>query len=250
MTSRAEFEDLCESGEVHECHLDDLTLDTPILEAVFTDCHFSDIEFACDDIRDCKFIECSFERCTFSSLKIAECTFEQCRFYDSEQEKGCIFKFANLDGSRLSHSDLTMANFSRANLYRLEIDNCQVQGADFSHTTAVSSVSSKIVLRDLSISESNFAYSDFTGADLESGSICQCRLIHSDFSGANLTDSTLTDNELHGVTASGLTLVGADLRGSRLDGLDIREIDMSGVTIDSSQQQVLLETIGIIVADL
>ena len=142
-----------------------------------------------------------------------------------------------------------MANFFQSQLYRLQVLHCQVQGADFSHTSAVSNISSNVVLRDLNISESNFAFSDFTGANLESGSICQSRLIHSDFSGANLTDAILTNNELHGVTASGLTLTGADLRGSGLDGLDIREIDMSGVTIDCNQQPVLLEAIGIKVTD-
>jgi fluoroquinolone resistance protein len=42
-------------------------------------------------------------------------------------------------------------------------------------------------------------------------------------------------------------LAGADLRGSNLHGLNVRDIDMTGVTINQLQQTTLLETIGIIV---
>lgn len=249
MGSKAEFEAQLETGEVHEFSLDTVRLLEPLYDAVFTDCTFTDVEFICEEITQCKFLDCTFLRCKFNSLKIADCSFEQCRFYDQDSEQGCEFRFSSFAGTTFRQCDLSMNNFSRSNLYRTEIRNCQAQGSDMSHITAESDIGGKVSLYDLTITESNFAYSDFNGAELESAIITQNRLIHSDFSSANLSEAELTENEMHGLTASGLTLRGADLRGSGLDGLDVRDIDLTGVMIDTAQQRVLLETIGIIVLD-
>ena len=249
MADLAAFETACDSGEVHEFELTGAKLVDPIHDVVFTDCHFMDVQFTCDELSLCKFIDCTFQKVTFNSVELNDCVFEQCRFYDADTESGCEFKFASLPGTCFRHCDLSMCRFSRANLYRVEMLECQAQGTDMSQISAESDIGGKVTLYDLTINQSNFAYSDFSGADIQSAVINECRLIHSDFSGANLTETDLKPNELHGITATRLTLRGADLRGSGLDGLDVRDIDMTGVIIDSAQQRVLLEAIGLIVKD-
>lgn len=248
--SEAKWLELCEHGEGHELEVQGLAINEPLVGVTFTDCHFEQVKFACDEIQDCTFIDCVFVTPVFSSLKITDCRFRHCRLYDSESESGATFRFTTFSGTGFDECDLSMANFSRANLYRAEILNCQAQGSDFSHTTAESEIGGRVSLFDLTIADSNFAYSNFTGADLRCSSISDSRLIHTDFTGANLEEAHVNGCELHGLTASGLSLRGADLRGSTLEGLDIREIDMQGVTIDPSQQRMLLEAIGILIADL
>lgn len=234
-----------EPGELHDEVVADLRLQGDVHGVTFTDCCFDRVVFQTDEISDCVFIDCQFKNCNFSSTKLKDCGFKNCQLYDSETETGSIFRFANIIACQFERCDLSMADFSRANLYRTELAHCQAQGADFSQVTIESKIGGKISLRDFSASESNLAYSDFTGADLQEASITGCRLIHSVLNEANLEGAILTDNELHAINAERLTLRGADLRGSGLDGLDVREIDMNGVTIDEAQQRVLLEALGI-----
>lgn len=247
--NEADWQKLCLTGEGHELEVRDLTITEPLLGMTFTDCRFDQVKFACDELQDCTFIDCTFTAPILSSLKITDCSFRHCRFYDGDQELGAMFRFTSLAGTSFRDCDLSIADFSRANLYRLQLENCQAQGADFSQTSAESEIGGKVSLFDLTITDSNLAYCNFSGAELCNSTITQSRLIHTDFTGANLDNASLTNNEFHGLTASGLSLAGADLRGSSLDGLDVREIDMSGVTIDSVQQTTLLQAIGITVAD-
>ncbi len=241
--------DLCASGEGHELKVREITVHEPLVGVTFTDCHFDQIKFDCDEIQDCTFIDCAFVAPVFSSLKITDCKFRHCRLYDADSESGAMFRFASLAGTCFEDCDLSMADFSRANLYRAEIVNCRLQGSDFSHTSTESEIGGKVSLFDLTVSDVNFAYSNFTGADLRGSSINDSRLIHTDFTSANLDEASVTNCDLHGLSAAGLSLKGADLRGSTLSGLDVREIDMQGVTIDPTQQHVLLEAIGIQISD-
>jgi fluoroquinolone resistance protein len=245
INAESEWRKAIGSGELHNETLHDLTIDEAINDVTFTDCGFEQVTFQCEEMSECIFIDCQFRRCNFSSLKFQDCSFKNCQFYDGKTETGCVFKFATVTASQFEHCDLSMANFSRANLYRSGLLHCQAQGADLSQISVESKIGGKISLFELSLSHCNFAYSDFSGAQLQESSITDCRLIHSIFNDANLEGATLTDNELHGMNADRLVLRGADLRGSGLDGLDVREIDMTGVTIDEGQQRVLLEALGI-----
>ncbi len=239
-----------ESGEA----LKDLTIDgleiNEDLEALsFHQCHFTDVKFRTDEVDNCTFTACHFLRCSFDSMTIRECVFDHCQFYEREQEQGCSFKFATVTACEFRHCDLSMACFSRANLYRTELASCQGQGIDLSHTSFESNIGGHVSLNDGAIRDCNMTYGDFTGANFAELTFSDNRLSHSILNEANLENAVMTDCELHGVEATGLLLTGADIRGSTVEGIDVREVDMRGVTIDPQQQTALLQHLGIIVSE-
>tara|TARA_R110002110_G_scaffold241590_3_gene457944 strand:- start:371 stop:1120 length:750 start_codon:yes stop_codon:yes gene_type:complete len=234
-------------GELHEAECRDFDLQESFDGVTFTDCAFSSVSFQCEEISACSFIDCQFRDVNFSSVSVRDCQFKNCHFYDSATETGPVFRFATVHGCLFERCDLSMADFSRANLYRSEFLHCQMQGADLTHLSIDSTLGPRVQLFDFSADQTNLAYCDWTGAHLEQASVTNCRLIHGVFNEVNLEGATLTDNEMHGISANGLALRGADLRGSGLDGLDVRQIDMAGVTIDEGQQRPLLAALGIVI---
>ncbi len=211
----------------------------------FDHCIFEKNEFG--DLESLQFTDCIFLECSFNSSSIKETLFENTRFYDADTEKGCTFQFAQFDGSTFKGCDLTLANFSRACLYRVTMNQCQATGIDFSHATSSHQVGNTVVLSDAWINDCNCAYANMKGANF-----CKCDLSDNRFS-HSLLDNAVLDNTLlngcdfHGVESEGLSIKGADLRDAQIGGLDVRRMDMTGVRINDYQQRILLEAIGMIV---
>ncbi|MBT3708167.1 MAG: pentapeptide repeat-containing protein, partial [Gammaproteobacteria bacterium] len=161
----------------------------------------------------------------------------------------CSFKFADLTATRFTRCDISMCSFSRSKIYRTELIQCQAQGIDCSHAQAANTVGNTVVLQGAKMHDCNFAYADFSGAELAESELTNNRMSHCLLHRADLSGTQLVDCELHGIDATGITLRGADLRGSDLTGLDVREVDMTEVKINSYQQTMLLETLGMIIDD-
>lgn len=216
-------------------------------ELTFNRCKFDSIVFRDKAMLECEFTDCDFDSCGFSSAKLTDCLFHKCKFYNAETEAGCTFSFAAFPGTIFTQSDLSLCNFSRANLYRIEMDQCQATGLDCSYATVAQSISGSVTLNAAKLRDCNFSYADFTGAWLCEAELPENRFSHAVFNGANLENAELTDCDLHGIEARNVTLRGADLRGAQISGLDVREIDMTGTRISDYQQRVLLEAIGIVI---
>ena len=213
----------------------------------FFNCHFLNIRFQDDQFLECRFEGCEFYFCTFDSAKLTDCAFHKCKFYHSEKETGCSFKFASFPGTSFTQSDLSLCNFSRANLYRIDMEQCQGRGMDCSYVTTAQSIGSSVTLNSARFVDCNFSYADFTGAWLCESELSENRFSHALFNSANLENAVLVDCDLHGIEAKDVVICGADLRGAQISGLDIRRIDMTGVKINDYQQRVLLEQIGMLI---
>ena len=216
-------------------------------ELTFLNCQFRNITFRDSHFIDCHLIKCEFDTCAFDRANLLDCEFDKCKFYNGEQEVGCSFKFAAFPGTVFRHSDISLCNFSHANLYRVEMENCQGPGVDCSYTTSAQTVGPSVMLNNARLRDCNFSYADFTGAYLGEAELSGSRLSHAVLSNVNLESAVLRDCDLQGLDAEGVTIAGADLRGALISGLDVRQIDMTGVRINDYQQQTLLEEIGIVV---
>ena len=212
-----------------------------------SDCHFLDIMVTDDQILECHFEDCAFDSCAFDSAQLSDCVFRKCKFYNSEKETGCSFKFAAFPGTIFCHSDLSLCNFSRTNLYRIDMEHCQGTGMDCSYATTEQNIGPSVTLSSARLVDCNFSYADFTGACLREADLSENRFSHALFNNANLESAVLIDCDLHGIEARDLVIRGADLRGAQISGLDIRRIDMTGVKINDFQQRVLLEQIGMVI---
>ncbi len=204
-------------------------------EMVFRDTHWTDIHFS----------HCEFDRCHFDSAQLTDCVFDHCKFYNREEEAGCSFKFAAFPGTIFKQSDLTMCNFSRTNLYRIEMEQCQATGMDCSYSTSSQSIGGNVVMNSARLCDCNFSYADFTGSSFCEAELHENRFSHALFNRANFEGAEFNDCDLHGIEATDVTIRGADLRGAQISGLDIRQIDMNGVKINDYQQPILLSAIGI-----
>ncbi len=216
-------------------------------DVTFEGCEFVGGQFSGTPMTRLVFVDCDFTDCRFDSAALEECRFSHCRFYDRDNETGCSFRFVSAPGSCFEQSDLSMCSFERAALHRVQIRDCQAQGASFVQCDVSHLIGGSVRLHEFSMTDSNLAYADFTGAYLAEAELSGNRFSHVIMDRACLRSATLTDCDLHGIEASGLELVDADLRGSQVTGLDIRKIDVSGVRIDQVQQGMLLTAIGMIV---
>lgn len=247
IASESDWLEAIREGELHQVTCGEIELQDNLDDVVLTDVQFNQTNFRMDRISECKFIDCVFLRTSFSSVQLDDCQFTNCSFYDAEAEAGAIFRFANVKACEFRGCDLSMAVFDRANLYRCEMNDCNLQGAELNRVTIESDIGGRISLHDLTMTQCNLAYSDWTGAEVPEINITGSRLIHSILNEANFEGAQLINCELHGVSAQNVNLRNSDLRGSTLDGLDVREIDLSGTTIEESQQRVLLDALGIVV---
>jgi|TARA_B110000196_G_scaffold310316_1_gene312987 fluoroquinolone resistance protein len=214
--------------------------------------HFDHCTFENNSCRDAKFetlelTDCTFITCGFDSASIKETKFNGCVFYDKETERSCSFKFAQFDDVSFKHCDLTMANFSRANLYRVTLNQCPATGIDFSYASTCHQVGNTVMLTDAWINHCNMSYADFRGAKFNDCDLSGNRFSHSVLDHACFENTLLNDSDFHAVTAEGLSIKGADLRDAQISGLDIRAIDMTGVRFNGYQQRILLEAIGLII---
>ncbi|MBQ74982.1 MAG: hypothetical protein CMQ20_08155 [Gammaproteobacteria bacterium] len=125
ITSSCQFESLLEhQGTFDNFRFENFDWRDESEELNFLHCHFRNMTFRDSQFLDCHFDECEFDTCAFDSAKLSDCEFDKCKFYNSEKEVGCSFKFASFPGTTFHHSDLSLSNFSRANLYRIEMENC------------------------------------------------------------------------------------------------------------------------------
>lgn len=244
---------------------------------------FRQVSFRGSRLTGLTFYQCKFQNCRFDGTDLSEVCFDHCHFYVSDQDLAdftgaigvdpadrpvdadkkagqtikdeaeeakkvaCTFKFARLNAMTMTDCDISLCNFSRSNLYRAEIRNCQAQGADFSESNAGHSPGGSVMLNDATLIDNNFAYADFSGATLREAELSGNRFSHCLFHHACLENSLLTECDFHAIEAEHLTLAGADLRGSNISGLDPRQVDLAGAMINTSQQPMLLEALGLIV---
>ncbi len=213
----------------------------------FTDCRFLSCRFRDVHLTECAFRDCIFDQCSFDSARLTDCLFLKCRFFSSEEESGCSFRFASFPGTCFENCDLSLCNFSRSSLYRIELLGCQASGMDLSHSTTAQSLGASLTVSSARMMNCNFSYADFTGAWLCESEMPDNRFSHAIFHEANLENARLNDCDFHGIEAKAITLAGADLRGASIGGLDIREIDTTGIRIEEWQQRALLERLGILI---
>lgn len=237
---------------------------------LFRSSSFRNVSFRGFCLTGLAFYQCDFQDCRFDSADLREVVFEHCNFYVSDQDivkrlgpqaisnknkeedvseekHPTSFKFANLTCTHLSSSDLSLCNFTRSKLYRTEIKNCQVQGADFSETGNNHSPGGSVTLHHAVLVDNNFAYTDFTGATFKEADLSGNRFSHCIFHHAILDHSQMNECDMHAIEAESLSLVGADLRGCNISGIDPRTVDFTNAMINASQQSTLLEALGLII---
>ena len=110
--------------------------------------------------------------------------------------KGIDFSYGNFTGAVLMRADLAGADFTRANLIRVDLWDA--------------------VLTDAKLYGANLASADLRGVDLANANLKHANLAGADLNGANLTKADLTNANLEHAHLAKTDLAHANLRGATL----------------------------------
>ncbi|WP_087016928.1 Qnr family pentapeptide repeat protein [Thaumasiovibrio subtropicus] len=204
-------------------------------------------DFSRQDLSSLTFSKCRFIRCRFSRANLKETTFVDCKFIEQGDIEGCHFDAADLREASFQQCQLSMANFSHANCYGIELRECDLKGANFSRANFANQVSTRMYFCSAFITGCNLSYADMERLCLEKCELFENRWIGTHLTGASLKGSDLSRGVFSEDVWGQFNLQDTNLCHAELDGLDPRRVDTSGVKIAAWQQAQLLETLGIIV---
>lgn len=208
---------------------------------------FYEHDFSSQDLQQARFDSCQFVRCDFRRTNLSEASFEHCQFIERGDHEGCQFGYVNLKEASFKECDLSMADFTGAELFGIEIRDSQLKGACFSRARFANYITHNTFFCSAYITRCNLSYADLGDIKLE-----ECELFENRWNGANLVGasfrgSDLTNGEFSQDAWGQFDISGANLSHVDLTGLDIRRVDMANVMICDWQQSQLLENIGVVV---
>ena len=245
-----------------------------------------DSTFADATLRDCDLARTNLDGCEFTDASATASTFERATFTGAQlggfTAVDSSFADATLDRTSadtpvtFSHCELEDAVFARADLDRLELDECVATGFDLTEVTCHRLTATDTTLSNLTLITADVADirveschlrgavirrtlldgGSFTMCDLRdatlhatsavgvefdatrlAGARCRdCAFQDASFRGADLSGADLTDSDF-----TGSDLTDADLSGAVLDGVTLQDSDLSGVqlhdaTLDAATQ--------------
>jgi len=220
---------------------------------VFHDQDLSQADFADADLAGATFERCTLAGTVFRHADLSESVFRDCRAYPFEKDGGkeasepADFSFARLREARFERCDLSMALFCNADAYDLCLDQCQLQGTDFSSSDFALPIRGAATLASLHMTDCNFSFGDLSNTYLAGCTLTGNRMIDVLANNCTLTGADLSGSELSGLTGTGLDLAGADLRGASFNTLDPRQVNMAGVQMGLAQGLAILERLGIVI---
>ncbi|WP_195743006.1 Qnr family pentapeptide repeat protein [Shewanella woodyi] len=193
------------------------------------------------------FEHCEFYRCDFSRADLSDSSFIHCRFIERGDNQGCQFNYATLTSASFKLCDLSMASFTGARCFGIELRECNLQGADFGRASFANHITHKTFFCSAYITGCNLAY-----ANLESALLEKCELMENRWRGANLLGASMKGSDLSGGEFSQsqwgtFELEACNLCRVELEGLDPRNVKLEGVMINQWQLEQLLAPLGIIV---
>lgn len=206
-----------------------------------------DQKIAADRFTGEKIEHASFINCDFSAADLTDTQFIDVQFYHRDSQLGCNFSRATLKDAGFHGCDLSMSNFSHANLLGIEIRDSMLQGADFRGASFMNFITSKVWFCSAYITKSNLSYANFANVVLEKCELWENRWLGTQVMGAKFSGSDLSGGEFSAFDWRTLDITHCDLTRSSLGELDVRYVDLEGVKLDSNQAAALMERLGILV---
>ncbi|MGY3572354.1 Qnr family pentapeptide repeat protein [Vibrio paucivorans] len=204
-------------------------------------------DFSKQDLSYATFKRCKFYQCDFSRADLREAQFEDCSFIEPGMIEGCQFTYANLKEASFKDCQLSMANFSGADCFAIELRDCDLKGANFSKALFSNQISHQVYFCSAYISGCNLSYANLERLCLEKVELFENRWTEANLFGASFKGSDLSRGTFSPESWGQFNMQGCDLTHADLEGLDVRRVDLTGVKICEWQQQQLLEPLGLVV---
>jgi len=190
-----------------------------------------------------------FSGCDFGAADLTDTHFINCNFYDDNSRLGCSFRHGILQDTSFKHCDLSLADFSYAEAFGIELRQCKLQGADFRGANFANMINKRSYFCSAFISQCNLSYSNFSKALLEKCELQENRWNGAQWLSASFSGSDLSGGEFHQVDWQAANFTHCDLTNAELGGLDLRHTNLEGVKLESWQVTTLIENLGLIITD-
>jgi fluoroquinolone resistance protein len=222
------------------------------MTATFHDQDLTGADFANADLAAATFQGCTLTGANFRHADLTEALFVGCRAFPKddpgvEDAEPVDFSYATLTEARFERCDLTTALFCNASAYDLSLDQCQIQGADFSSCDFSLPIRGAATLAGFRMTNCNFAFGDLSNTYLKDCVLTGNRMIDALAHNCSLSGADLSGSDLNGLTGQGLDLSGADLRGARFNTLDPRQVNLAGVRMGLAQGLAILDQLEIVI---
>ncbi|MGC1302785.1 MAG: pentapeptide repeat-containing protein [Caulobacteraceae bacterium] len=220
-------------------------------EAVFEDCTLRGAHLSGVVLEGARFIRCQLVDCRFSHVEAVGAVFETCVLTNSEAHKGLGVIFSRFEQARFLQCDLSFSTWERSDLHGLEMQDCNLRGAQFERTDFSKRFGRKLVRTSAAFRRCNFHLARISGLDLKGCDFEGSLFREADLSGTDLEAAILTDCDFFGAALTGARLAHADLRRSEISGLDLEALaSRVGMKITIDQQQMLLAALGVEVSTI
>lgn len=215
-------------------------------ERTFTRCRFEipvirDADFSAAGFKDCTFLPARFASCKFSEVRLEKCT-----FFSAEKKTGCTFAFCEMRAIEFDHCNLASTSFERCDLYNVRardtnFRSCKFKGSDFHRQ-----VSRSVVLTKARFDACNLSFADMSALSLKSCEFPACKFSETLFFDTDLTEAIMENAIIDRAEWDRARLPRADLRGASITGINLATLaDYNGLMISESQQERILEALGI-----
>jgi len=183
------------------------------------------------------FRKANLDKVYWRNKSIIEGDFRGARFQSANCRDGeysnSDFRFCDVRWADFSNSTMKNCLFTQSALFRLHIQNSDLEGSDFQGSNMFGVIGHRANLRNCDFSnallkESEFLNADFTGSRalkvrfiisvLQGSKLDSTNLSYSDFTGAGLEEVSFKNARLIDVTFQGAHLQGADFTGANLKG--------------------------------
>lgn len=169
-----------------------------------------------------------FSRISFSGVRLENCRFWNCRFEGAE--------FVN---TLFQSCDVTGCDMNRCYIDRAAFSLCKGVGAKFTES----------IIKNLSIVDSNFNYSNFDMSRFENVCIEKTKLDSSNMAGCQCKNMFWKEVSLINASFFKTPLRGMDFSDSQITGLVLSDdhSELRGATVDVYQAAELAKRLGVII---
>jgi len=143
------------------------------------------------------------------------------------------FRFCDMRWTVFNNSDLSNCLFSRATLFRLFVNDANLEGSDLRGANMFGVAGHRANFRNCDFTNALMKESEFLDADFTGSKAVNVKFIITVFTGAKLDSMDLCYADFTGAALEDVSfvhsrLINADFRGAHLQGANFRGADLSG----------------------
>lgn len=189
------------------------------------------------DLSDQELAWLDFSECDLRGSNFSGCDLRKNQFCRADLRHATfdrVIMTGTLDGALLAGASFRHASFDDPDLTRLNWEGCQEAPPDFSGANLQSGSLSGIVLTNAKLESADLSDADLGSASLKQANLRNVRLANAELVDTDLEGSDLRSADLTSADLSRSNLRKCDLSNTRLEGATLKEADLRGADLRES----------------